>query len=164
MSKKAKKKKPAAFEGSLIASNKKARRDYHISDTYEAGIVLKGTEVKSIRDGKINLADSYCRIDKGEAWLYNCDIRPYEAASHYIHDPRANRRLLLHKKEILKMQALTDQRGASIVALRAYWKNRRVKIELGIGKGKTHNDQRDDIKKRVQTREAEREMARFNRR
>lgn len=160
MSKKGKGKKDL---GELIASNKKARRDYHITETYEAGIALVGTEVKSIRSGNINLGDSFCRIEKGQAWLHNCDIRPYEAASHEIHLPRRVRRLLLHKREIEKLAVLTDQKGATIVALRFYWKDRYIKVELGVGKGKTHVDQREDIKKRVQTREADREMARFNR-
>ncbi|NNE94232.1 MAG: SsrA-binding protein SmpB [Verrucomicrobiales bacterium] len=158
------KSKKKTDNSSVIASNKKARHDFQISDTYEAGIELRGTEVKSIREGKINLRDAFCRIDKDEAWLYNCDIRPYDSASHEQHEPRRNRKLLLHRREIERMKALTEQKGATLVALKAYWKNRRVKIEIGVGKGKTHIDRRDDLKKQVQKREADREMAKFNRR
>lgn len=147
---------------SVIATNRKALRDYHISDKHEAGIELKGTEVKSIRAGKINLGDAFARVDRGEMWLYNCDIRPYEQASHEFHVPRRNRRLLLHKKEIRKLQALVDQKGATIVPLRFYWKNGRVKVEIGVGKGKNQRDQREDLKKRVQNREIDREIARFH--
>ena len=145
-----------------IATNRKARRDFHISEKFEAGIELKGTEVKSIRAGKINIGDSFVRVDRGEAWLYQCDIRPFEQASHEFHVPLRNRRLLLHKKEIRKLAALTDQRGATIVPLRFYWKNGRVKVELGVGKGKDQRDKREDLKQRVHNREVEREMARLH--
>ena len=146
-----------------IATNRKARRDYHISDKYEAGIELKGTEVKSIRAGKINMSESYARVDKGQLWLYNCDIRPYEQASHEFHVPLRNRRLLLHKREIRRLSAVTEQQGLTIVPLRLYWKNRKVKIEIGIGKGKDQRDKRHDLKERAHNREVDRELARFNR-
>jgi SsrA-binding protein len=146
-----------------IATNRKARRDYHISDKYEAGIELKGTEVKSIRAGKINISESYARVDKGQLWLYNCDIRPYEQASHEFHVPLRNRRLLLHKREIRRLSAVTEQQGLTIVPLRLYWKNRKVKIEIGIGKGKDQRDKRHDLKERAHNREVDRELARFNR-
>lgn len=146
-----------------IASNRKAKRDYLISDKYEAGIELKGTEVKSIRAGKINISESYARVDKGQLWLYNCDIRPYEQASHEFHVPLRNRRLLLHKREIRRLSAVTEQQGLTIVPLRLYWKNRRVKIEIGIGKGKDQRDKRQDLKERAHNREVDRELARFNR-
>lgn len=145
-----------------IATNRKAKRDYHISDKYEAGIELKGTEVKSIRAGKINISESYARVDKGQLWLYNCDIRPYEQASHEFHVPLRNRRLLLHKREIRRLEAVTEQQGLTIVPLRLYWKNRRVKIEIGIGKGKDQRDKRHDLKERAHNREVDRELARFN--
>ncbi|MDP4584644.1 MAG: SsrA-binding protein SmpB [Verrucomicrobiales bacterium] len=132
-----------------IATNRKARRDYHISDKYEAGIELKGTEVKSIRAGKINISESYARVDKGQLWLYNCDIRPYEQASHEFHVPLRNRRLLLHKREIRRLSAVTEQQGLTIVPLRLYWKNRKVKVEIGIGKGKDQRDKRQDLKERA---------------
>jgi SsrA-binding protein len=118
--------------------------------------------VKSIRAGKINIGDSFVRVDRGEAWLYQCDIRPFEQASHEFHVPLRNRRLLLHKKEIRKLATLTDQRGATIVPLRFYWKNGRVKVELGVGKGKDQRDKREDLKQRVHNREVEREMARLH--
>ena len=146
-----------------IATNRKARRDYHISDKYEAGIELKGTEVKSIRAGKINISESYARVDKGQLWLYNCDIRPYEQASHEFHVPLRNRRLLLHKREIRRLSAVTEQQGLTIVPLRLYWKNRKVKVEIGIGKGKDQRYKRQDLKERAHNREVDRELARFNR-
>ena len=146
-----------------IATNRKARRDYHISDKYEAGIELKGTEVKSIRAGKINISESYARVDKGQLWLYNCDIRPYEQASHEFHVPLRNRRLLLHKREIRRLSAVTEQQGLTIVPLRLYWKNRKVNVEIGIGKGKDQRDKRQDLKERAHNREVDRELARFNR-
>lgn len=145
-----------------IANNRKARRDFLISDKYEAGIELKGTEVKSIRAGQVHLSDAFARVDKGEMWLYNCDIRPYEQSSHEFHIPLRNRRLLLHKKEIRRLQIAVDQKGVTLIPLRLYWKNGRVKVEIGVGKGKNQRDQREDLKKRVQDREIEREMARFN--
>jgi len=147
-----------------IASNRKAPRDYHILEKYEAGVELKGTEVKSIRAGHINLGDAFARIERGQAFLYGCDIRPYEKASHEQHEARRSRRLLLHKNEILKLYAASQQKGLTLVALRVYWKDKRVKIEIAVGKGKTHSDQRQDLKKRVEDREAAREMARFNER
>lgn len=145
-----------------IATNRKARRDFVITETYEAGIELQGTEVKSIRAGKINLSDAFARVDRGQMWLYQCDIRPYEQASHEFHIPLRQRRLLLHKKEIRRLAALTDQKGATIVPLRLYWKNRRVKIELGVGKGKDQRDKRQDLKEQAHKREVDREIARFN--
>ncbi|MDP4938936.1 MAG: SsrA-binding protein SmpB [Verrucomicrobiales bacterium] len=134
-----------------------------MSDKYEAGIELKGTEVKSIRAGKINISESYARVDKGQLWLYNCDIRPYEQASHEFHVPLRNRRLLLHKREIRRLSAVTEQQGLTIVPLRLYWKNRKVKVEIGIGKGKDQRDKRQDLKERAHNREVDRELARFNR-
>ncbi len=145
-----------------IATNRKARHDFTISDTFETGIVLKGTEVKSIRAGQMNIRDAYARVEKDEVFLYGCDIQPYGAASHSQHEAKAPRKLLLHRKEIDKLYAYTEIKGSVLVALRAYWKNKRVKIELGVGKGKAHQDRRQDLKKRVQDREAAREMSRFN--
>ncbi|NLT70967.1 MAG: SsrA-binding protein SmpB [Verrucomicrobiaceae bacterium] len=146
-----------------IASNRKARRDYHISDKYEAGIELKGSEVKSIRAGRINISESYARVDKGQLWLYNCDIRPYEQASHEFHVPLRNRRLLLHKREIRRLAAVTEQQGLTLVPLRFYWKNGKVKVEIGVGKGKDQRDKRQDLKERAHHREVERELARLHR-
>ncbi len=145
-----------------IATNRKARRDFHISETIEAGIELKGTEVKSIRAGHVNLADAYARVERGEMWLYHCHIQPYQMASHVSHEPMQKRRLLLHKKEIRKLKESNDQKGTTLVGLRMYWKNGKVKIALGLGKGKDQRDQREDLKKRTQKRETDREIARFN--
>ncbi len=147
-----------------IASNRKARHDFQILETFEAGIELRGTEVKSIREGRINLRDTFARVEKGQVWLYGCDINPYKQASFQQHEAKRPRRLLLHKKEIRKLQELTAEKGHTLVALRAYWVNRRVKIEIGVGRGKTKGDQRQDLKKKVDQREAQRAMANFNRR
>jgi len=148
-----------------IATNRKARRDYHISETFECGIELKGTEVKSIRDGKANIADGYARIENSQAFLYGCHIQPWQTAGEWFqHGVTRPRRLLLHKSEILKLGLAIDQKGCTLPCLRMYFKGGRVKIEIGIGKGKTHGDQRHDLKKRTEMREAQREMARFNQR
>ena len=147
-----------------ISSNRKALRDFHISDKYEAGIELKGTEVKSIRAGKVNISDAFARVEKGQLFLYGCDIQPWETASTWFqHESKRPRRLLLHKKEILKLENASAVKGATLVCLKMYWKNRRVKVEIGVGKGKTHSDQRHDLKEKVELREAQREVARFNR-
>ncbi|WP_301183006.1 SsrA-binding protein SmpB [Akkermansia massiliensis] len=148
-----------------ISTNKKARRDYEILDTYECGMELKGTEVKSIRAGKVNIADSFARVENGQMLLYGCDIQPWETAGEFFqHQSRRPRRLLLHKREIFKLEQQTSQKGCSLVALKLYWKNGKVKLALGLGKGKTHRDQRYDLKARVEMREAQREVARINRR
>ncbi|MBL9114537.1 MAG: SsrA-binding protein SmpB [Verrucomicrobiaceae bacterium] len=147
-----------------IATNRKAPRDYHILEKFEAGVELRGTEVKSIRLGKINLADAFARVEKGQVWMYNCDIQPYEKASHTQHELRRMRRLLLHKTEIDKLTGFTHQKGHSLPVLRAYWKNKKVKIELGVGRGKNRADQREDLKERVENREAARVVASFNKR
>tara|TARA_R110002096_G_scaffold24760_8_gene77952 strand:- start:185 stop:646 length:462 start_codon:yes stop_codon:yes gene_type:complete len=147
-----------------IASNKKARHEFHILETFEAGIELRGTEVKSVRAGRINLRDSFARVDKGQIWLHGCDIQQYERASYEQHEAKRARRLLLHKKEILKLNGYTAEKGLTLVALRAYWKDQLVKIELGVARGKMQADKREDIKKRDQDREACRAMTSFNRR
>jgi len=147
----------------IVATNKKARRDYHISETYEAGIQLTGTEVKSIRDNKVNISDAFARVERNEILLYGCDIQPWQTAGEYFqHAPRRPRKLLMHKKEILKIAQLANEKGYTLPCLRLYFKGRRVKVEIGLGKGKTHGDQRQDLKKRVELREAQREMSRFN--
>ena len=151
----------ASGEGD-IAGNRKALRDYTIVEKFEAGIVLAGTEVKSIRAGAMNLRDAYAMVTNDEAFLHGCDIQPYAAASHSQHEAKAVRKLLLNRREIEKLRAASEIKGHAIVALRAYWKNRRVKIELGIGKGKSHVDQREDLKAKAQKREMDREVAKFN--
>jgi SsrA-binding protein len=143
--------------------NRKALRDFHILDRYEAGIELKGSEVKSIRAGKANISDAFARIENGEAFLYNADIQPYERASHEIPPAKRVRRLLLHRREIDKLYGLTNVAGRALVVLSLYWKNGRVKTELGVAQGKVAHDKRADLKKRATDRETEREIARFNR-
>jgi SsrA-binding protein len=147
-----------------IATNKKARHDFDIVETYEAGLVLRGTEVKSVRAGHINIRDAFARVEKGEVLLHGCDIQPYENASFAQHEAKRPRKLLLHRKEILKLATLTHEKGFTLVALRAYWSGRRVKMEIGVARGKAKGDRREDLKKRVETREAERAVANFNRR
>lgn len=152
----------AATPTTEIATNRKAPRDYHILETYEAGVELRGTEVKSIRLGKFNISDAFARVERGQVWLYGCDIQQYEKASHETHEPRRTRRLLLHKNEIMKLLTATQQKGLAIPVLRAYWKGPRIKIQIGIGKGKTHGDQRQDLKAKAENREAARTVANFN--
>ncbi|MBN8711078.1 MAG: SsrA-binding protein [Verrucomicrobia bacterium 61-8] len=142
-----------------IVVNRKAFRDYHILEKLEAGIELKGTEVKSIRAGHVNLQGAFARLEGGEVFLYDSDIQPYLRASHEQHEPKRRRRLLLHRLEIDKVAGAIEQAGRSLVALRMYWKNGRVKVELGLGKGKQDVDKRADLKKRVQEREIDRMLA-----
>lgn len=146
-----------------IATNKKAKRDYHITDKFECGLVLRGTEVKSIRAGRVNVSEAFAQINNNEVWLFNCDIRPYDHSGGYFqHEASRPRKLLMHRREIDRLLGLVEQKGFTLVPLRLYWSNGRVKAEIGLGKGKTHRDQREDIKKRDQDREIAREMARFN--
>jgi SsrA-binding protein len=147
-----------------ISVNRKAMRDYHILERLEAGIELKGTEVKSIRAGLANVNNAFARVEGREIFLYDVDIQPYVRASHEQHEPKRRRRLLLHRKEIDRLLGLTQIEGRTIVALRMYWKEARVKIEIGVGKGKEQRDQRADIKARVTKREMDRAAANFNKR
>lgn len=150
--------------GAEISVNRKALRDYHILERWEAGIELKGTEVKSIRAGFANINNAFARIERGQAFVYDVDIQPYARASHEQHESKRSRRLLLHKGEIEKLQALTQIKGHTIVATRMYWKDARVKLELGLAKGKESHDKREDLKERANKRESDREVARFNKR
>src|SRR2546428_5331101 len=143
--------------------NRKALRDYRILERYEAGVELKGSEVKSIRAGKANISDAFARIENDEAFLYNADIQPYEKASHEIPAPKRVRKLLLHRQEIDKLYGETQVKGRALAVLKLYWKNGRVKAELGVGPGKLAHDKRADLKKRAIGRETAREVARFNR-
>ena len=145
-----------------IAKNKKALHDYKVIEKYEAGIELKGTEVKSIRAGMINLRDAFARVENLQCFLYGCDIQPYQNASFTQHLPKRPRRLLLNRKEIGKLIEATQIKGNTLVALRAYWRNRFVKIELAVCRGKDHADRREALKTKVMDREAQREMSRFN--
>ena len=143
--------------------NRKALRDYRILERYEAGIALKGSEVKSIRAGKSNISDAFARIEHGEAFLYNADIQPYERASHEIPAAKRVRKLLLHRHELEKLYGETQVKGRALVVLKFYWKNGKVKAELGVGVGKLAHDKRADLKKRAVDRETAREVARFHR-
>ena len=138
-------------------SNKKATYDYFIEETYEAGIVLKGTEIKSIRKGSANLKDSYAIIKKGEAYLLNMYIAPYEQGNRFNHDPRRTRKLLLQKKEINKISGQITTEGYTLVPIKLYFKGNKAKILLGIAKGKKTFDKREVIKKRDLEREARKE-------
>jgi len=139
-----------------IVTNHKARRDYHILDTFEAGIVLHGTEVKSLRAGKGQIADAFARVDKNEVWIHNVHIDEYSHGNLQNHIPKAPRKLLLHKSEIRKLFELASVKGNTLVPLSLYWKNGKVKVALGVGKGKVEYDRRDDIKKRESDRELKR--------
>ncbi len=146
----------------IIADNRQARYQYHILETYEAGIELKGTEVKSIRAGKCNVRDSYALIRNDEAWLLNLNISPYQAASEYFnHEPRRTRRLLLHKQEIRKLIGKVEQQGLTLVPLKLYFKQGRVKVEIALAKGKKLYDKREDIKKRDDKRAIQRAMKQY---
>ncbi|WP_077327948.1 SsrA-binding protein SmpB [Virgibacillus siamensis] len=142
--------------GKVIAQNKKARHDYFIEDTYEAGIVLQGTEIKSIRAGRINLKDSHARINKGELYLINMHIATYEQGNRFNHDPTRTRKLLLHRKEIDKLLGLTQQQGYALVPLKVYIKNGVAKVLIGLGKGKKKYDKREDLKRKQMKRDVDR--------
>ena len=143
-----------------MAVNRKARHDYLITDTFEAGIVLTGTEIKSIRAGKANLSDAYARVEKGEAWLVGAHIAPYEAGNRHNHEPRRDRKLLLHRSEIDELMGRASAKGLTVVPLRLYITNKgRAKIELGLARGKQLHDRRRQIAERDSRRDVERELA-----
>lgn len=148
---------------SVISVNRRATHDFQILERFEAGIELKGTEVKSIRAGHANLNQAFARVERGQVFLYESDIQPYIRASFEQHEAKRPRRLLLHKQEIAKLEEATNVAGHTLVALRMYWKERRVKVEIGIAKGKVAHDKREDLKKAAISREMEREKASFNR-
>ena len=142
-----------------ISTNRKAFHDYHIHETIEAGICLVGTEVKSLRQGKVNLKDSYAVIKEEEIFLLSCHISPYSHGNIMNHDPLRTRKLLLHKKEIFKLQSKLIQKGYSLVALKIYFNDKgKVKVELGLAKGKRKYEKRETIKERESQREIERVM------
>ncbi|MFI5293509.1 MAG: SsrA-binding protein SmpB [Thermodesulfovibrionales bacterium] len=142
----------------IVAQNRKAFHDYSIEETIEAGIVLTGTEVKSLREGKANLKDSYVLIKDEEVLLLNCHISPYTHGNIMNHDPVRTRKLLLHKKEIARIQAKALQKGYSLIPLKIYFKESRAKVEIGLARGKKMYEKRDTIKKREADREIERAM------
>jgi len=136
-----------------IAENRKAFHDYHIIETIEAGVALLGTELKAIREGNVNLRDSFARVDGGEVWIYNVHIRPYSHRGYADHEPTRKRKLLLHRQEIRKLIGRTVEKGMTLVPTRMYFKNGHVKIALGLAKGKQDHDKRETIKKREADRE-----------
>jgi SsrA-binding protein len=139
-----------------IVNNPKARRDYHILETFEAGIVLHGTEVKSLRAGKGQIGDAFARVEKNEVWLYNAHIDEYSHGNDQNHVPKAPRKLLLNKAEIRKLFEYASVKGNALIPLSLYWKESRVKVALGVGKGKAEFDKRDTIKERESDREMKR--------
>lgn len=153
---------PKGF-GKTLAQNKKASHDYFIEETYEAGMVLQGTEIKSIRAARVNLKDSHVRINNGEVRLINLHISTYEQGNRYNHDPTRTRRLLLHRKEIDKLIGLTQQHGYALVPLKIYIKNGFAKILIGLGKGKKKYDKREDLKEKQMKRDVSRALKEHNR-
>jgi len=147
----------------LIASNRAARRNYAIDDTLEAGVVLLGSEVKSMREAQVQIADAYARIRDGEAWLEGVHVAPYSFAAGFgAHDPDRPRKLLLHHDEIVRLKARVDLDRVSIVPLALYFKDGRVKVELGVGKGRSKEDKRQAIAARDAARDVDRELGRHN--
>ena len=143
---------------SVIAKNKKARHLYHLSDFVEAGIVLTGPEVKSLRAGQVNFRDSYVEFSDGEAWLVGLHIAPYNNAGYIAQDPDRKRKLLLHAGEIRRFAAQVEQKGMTLIPVSLYFKDGRVKVEIALGKGKKLYDHRDDMKRRAEERDMEREF------
>ena len=137
----------------IIADNRKAARDYHFLETFEAGVALLGTEVKSIREGGANLRDSFARIEDGEVWVYNVHINPYRNRGYSDHDPKRRRKLLLHRHEIRKLIGKTVERGMTLVPVRMYLKDGRIKLAISLAKGKKAHDKRETIKRRETDRE-----------
>ena len=151
---------PNVADEKTIALNRRARHDFTIDETFEAGIVLTGTEIKSIRAGKVNLSDSYARIERDEAWLIGAHIAPFEQANRYNHEPKRIRKLLLHRSEIDELLGRTKAKGQTIVPLRLYLTGKgRAKLELGLARGKNLFDRRRDIADRDAKRDVAREMA-----
>ena len=147
----------------IICQNKKARHDFSIEDSFEVGIMLKGTEVKSLRNGKANLVDSYAIIENEEAWLLHFHIDAYTPATQFNHHPQRKRKLLLHKKEINKLIGKTKEKGCTLVTLKVYFKNGKAKVELGLAKAKKLYDKRAALKKKESDREIDRAMKSNNR-
>jgi SsrA-binding protein len=151
-------KKSATAGEQVVCVNRQARHNYFIDETYEAGLVLVGSEVKSLRDGKANLSDSYAQIRKGEAFLINFHIGAYPGANQFNHEPTRTRKLLLHAREIDRLTGKTKERGLTLVALKLYFKNGRAKVELGLGRGKKLYDKRETLKRKNAERDIERSL------
>ncbi|MBI4377815.1 MAG: SsrA-binding protein SmpB [Nitrospinae bacterium] len=139
----------------IITENRKAFHDYFIIETFETGIILKGTEVKSLREGKVNLKDSFAMVEDEEIFLHNCHISPYQHGNIYNHDPLRTRKLLLHKNEIKKLIGKTVEKGLTLIPLKFYFKHGIAKVELALAKGKKMYDKRENLKKRAAMREIE---------
>ncbi len=146
----------------VVITNRKARHEYFVLESYEAGIMLAGAEVKSIRNGRANLQDAYARIDDGEVWLFGMHVSPYEFSRGDL-DPVRRRKLLLHQKEILEIARATEEKGVTLVPLRVYFKDGRCKVELAVARGKARYDKRQAIAARDAARETERALKEFNR-
>ena len=144
----------------VIENNKKAFHEYHIFDRFDAGIVLVGTEIKSIRKGGVSLKESFARIDDGELWLYDCNIAPYDKGNRFNHEPQRVRKLLLHKKELLKIIGKIKKEGYTIIPLQMYLQDGFAKVEIALCKGKKLYDKRDDLAKKAVQRDVERAMKR----
>jgi len=142
----------------VVATNRRARHDYTIEDSIEAGIVLIGSEIKSIRAGRVNLRDGYAAIEEGEVWLHNVHIAPYDPASRFGHEPRRRRKLLLHKRQIARLYSRVQERGYTLIPLRLYLRDNRAKIELALARGKRQYDKRAAIAKREDQRRAQRAL------
>ena len=144
----------------VVATNRKARHEYFILETYEAGLVLQGSEIKSIRAGQISLAEAYVQLDGEQAWLVEAHVAPYEQASHYNHEPRRPRKLLLHKSEIRSIWDDVRKKGVTVIPLQVYLKNGRAKVEIAVARGKKLYDKRQDIARRDAERELQRSLRR----
>ena len=142
----------------IVCVNREARHNYFIDEIYEAGLVLLGSEIKSLRDGKANLKDSYGRIQKGEAFLVNAHVSPYPGANQFNHEPTRPRKLLLHQREIERLTGKTKEKGLTLIPLRLYFKNGRAKVELGLARGKKLYDKRETLKRKMAEREVERSL------
>lgn len=140
----------------VFAKNRKAFHDYHLEETYEAGVVLTGTEVKSIRAGRINLKDSYARIENNEAWVLNMHISPYEQGNRFNHDPMRKRKLLMHRREINRLIGLTREKGYTLIPIKVYTNEGYIKIEIALARGKKLYDKRASLKEKEAKREVER--------
>jgi len=145
-------------EQKIVATNRKAYHDYFVEETYEAGIALTGTEIKSVRAGRVNLRDSYAQVRNGELWLLNAHISPYQHGNRANHEPKRPRKLLMHKREILRLEGKTQERGHTLVPLRMYLKNNLAKVEIGLAKGKKQYDKRQAIAKRETDRAIQRAL------
>lgn len=158
---------PAAKDGKpflkVVADNRRARHDYDILEVYEAGIELSGTEVKSMRMGKANLADAFARVEQGELWLYNCNISPYDHGNRFNHEPTRKRRLLMHRREILKLKSKMQEKGLTLVPLKLFFKGNWAKLDLALAKGRQLYDKRESIAKKENKRQMERLLKRDTR-